>query len=198
MEVISKTEAIEKGLKYYFTGLACAKGHLDKRTVSRMVCWTCHKLRVADWQKRNREKVKDYDKKYKEANLEKITKATKLRWAKWKIENPEKVKISAKKTYEKTKHLKKFYLATRRAKKLKATPSWANKNLMKEIYETCPKDFQVDHIIPLTGKDKFGNHIVCGLHTEDNLQHLPKIKNQKKSFKFTSYTEIEGIKIYAS
>ena len=62
-----------------------------------------------------------------------------------------------------------------RANKLKATPSWADLNKIKQIYAKCPDGFQVDHIIPLQGK------YVCGLHVENNLQYLTKEDNIKKS-----------------
>lgn len=72
----------------------------------------------------------------------------------------------------------------RRASKLQATPSWANKEIINRIYEKCKelqsytnKEYHVDHIIPLKGKN------VCGLHHEDNLQILMKEDNLSKSNK---------------
>lgn len=59
------------------------------------------------------------------------------------------------------------------------TPSWANKALIKQIYRSVPKGFDVDHIIPLRGKD------VSGLHVETNLQYLSKNENRRKSNKLT-------------
>lgn len=56
-----------------------------------------------------------------------------------------------------------------------ATPSWANKTKIKEIYNTCPIRYHVDHIVPLQGT------LVCGLHVENNLQHLPASENLAKS-----------------
>lgn len=67
-----------------------------------------------------------------------------------------------------------------------ATPIWANKDKIKDIYKAARKltestgiPHEVDHIIPLSNK------LVCGLHVENNLQILPKDENRKKYNKFT-------------
>ena len=44
--------------------------------------------------------------------------------------------------------------------------------------------FQVDHIIPLTGKDEARKHIVCGLHVANNLQIVPQRYNSQKRDRF--------------
>lgn len=53
---------------------------------------------------------------------------------------------------------------------------------------TKSRRYQVDHIIPLT------HQLVCGLHTEFNLQVLSKVKNTNKSNYFIPYREINGKK----
>lgn len=75
---------------------------------------------------------------------------------------------------------RKYYEARKQA-----TPKWANLEAIEAIYEECRKlskrtgrKHQVDHIIPIRGKD------VCGLHVEDNLQILTKNENRKKTNKF--------------
>ncbi|MFA7506993.1 MAG: hypothetical protein WCZ11_02020 [Bacilli bacterium] len=42
----------------------------------------------------------------------------------------------------------------------------------------------VDHIIPLHGVNNYGEHVVCGLHIETNLQILTESENLKKHNKF--------------
>ena len=76
-----------------------------------------------------------------------------------------------------------IYAANRRARKLHATPSWANLELIKLIYANA-EGAHVDHIIPLQGE------LVCGLHVENNLQYLTPEENLKKSNKFVIQDEI--------
>lgn len=71
--------------------------------------------------------------------------------------------------------------ANRRAAKLQATPKWASESLILAMYEECQLKSEetgivhhVDHIVPLI------SDIVCGLHSEDNLQILPALDNLSK------------------
>ena len=65
-----------------------------------------------------------------------------------------------------------------RTKRNLATPSWADLDKIKAIYNECPKGYHVDHIIPLQGA------LVCGLHVETNLQYLTAQDNIIKHNKF--------------
>lgn len=96
-----------------------------------------------------------------------------------------------KENYDKIYKVKKPYCriksAERRAIKLKATPKWLTKEhkenikLEYSLAEWCSKvlnePYEVDHIVPLRGKD------VCGLHVPWNLQVISakdnRIKNNK-------------------
>lgn len=72
--------------------------------------------------------------------------------------------------------------ARRRAQKLKATPSWLTKEQhqqMVELYKLCPPGMEVDHVIPLMGRN------VCGLHVPSNLQYLTPAQNKSKGNKFS-------------
>ncbi len=69
----------------------------------------------------------------------------------------------------------------RDAEKRKATPAWANRFCINEIYEiaaayrmNCGIDAEVDHIVPLRSSR------VCGLHVSQNLQILTPTENKSK------------------
>jgi DNA-directed RNA polymerase subunit RPC12/RpoP len=52
-----------------------------------------------------------------------------------------------------------------------------DKSSITEFYKNTPKGYEVDHIIPINGKN------VSGLHTRSNLQYLTKHNNRVKSNK---------------
>lgn len=54
------------------------------------------------------------------------------------------------------------------------TPADVDVKALQKIYETCPKGWEVDHIHPLSKG---------GLHSPENLQHLTRSENRKKSNK---------------
>jgi hypothetical protein len=45
--MISRQEAINKNLKYYFTGKPCLYGHVTKRNVKTKLCYGCERVRSA-------------------------------------------------------------------------------------------------------------------------------------------------------
>jgi hypothetical protein len=122
----------------------------------------------------------------------------KIRTVSYRINNKDKVTNSKRNSYElkKEKYLtyasnwrkenKEYcasYTSFRRASKLKATSSWANKEEINYKYRLASYfDFisggfvkhHVDHVVPLKGKN------VCGLHVENNLQILIAQHNLSK------------------
>lgn len=92
--------------------------------------------------------------------------------------------------------------AKRKANKLKATPKWLTKKdyeKIEEIYLLAQKrsekesiEYNVDHIIPLVGKDYVKQedgtmrymHVVCGLHSPLNMQVILAEKNKSKQARF--------------
>ena len=153
---------------------------------------------------RNIELVKARSKKFAEDNKEYVIKRSRehyqknreahsLRGKKYREKNKEKIALSKKLYYKKNKErIRKYYkswmkknhhIITANSAKHKLTRSnrvvgWANLEKIKEIYKNCPKDYQVDHIIPLKAKN------VSGLHVDYNLQYLTEGDNHKKRNKF--------------
>lgn len=74
--------------------------------------------------------------------------------------------------------------SVRRSKNLNAASlNGLHRDKTIEIYDNCPEGYEVDHIVPIKGKDfRDGEreHVVCGLHVFWNLQYLPKLENRKK------------------
>lgn len=140
-----------------------------KRDVTQ--CKECVSLYNKTYRESNPEKIKSY---YLENRL-RILDVVKL----YRRNNKDKFSEYYKKYYELNKDSGVFreYSASRRARKLHATPSWANLALIKEIY-ACAEGAHVDHIVPLQGK------LVCGLHVESNLQYLTPEENLIKSNTF--------------
>lgn len=68
--------------------------------------------------------------------------------------------------------------SNRRARELNAIPKWSDISAINKIFKECQEGYQVDHIVPLKGKN------VCGLHVYYNLQYLTKKENLIKSNKF--------------
>lgn len=70
------------------------------------------------------------------------------------------------------------------ARKQGARPRWADADAIAAIYAECARitrltgiPHEVDHIVPLLGRE------VCGLHVEGNLRVVPRHVNRRKSNK---------------
>lgn len=115
---------------------------------------------------RNIDAVRAQAREYIARNKEKVNKAN----AEYKKNNP---------------HIAAAYQTRRRAKKLNATPKWADINKILGLYEYSREIMlragirhEVDHIVPLLSE------FVCGLHCEANLQVIPESENRSKSNRF--------------
>lgn len=186
------------------------KSALDKLCPT---CKTCISAYNKAYRAKNLEKYKEYQAEYYQANAEAIKERTQQWYADTRetrleaykdqyqqkkeqqaayydevYQDPEKRKERCERSRQWRKDNPDKLLAQiayRRAKKLKATPAWANKEAILAIYKECVKItnetgilHHVDHIIPLNGTH------VSGLHVESNLQILPATENIKKNNKF--------------
>ena len=132
----------------------------------RSACKICYNSKVNSWKANNPDKVFGYTTTWRNNNKEQYNKTHAI----WSSLNRDK--CNAKN-------------ASRRARKLQATPVWLTEEHKKQILEVyvlaqeCEMltgdSYHVDHIIPLVNKT------VCGLHVPWNLQVLPSDLNLKKS-----------------
>jgi hypothetical protein len=209
MQIITRKDAKNSGNKYYFTGTPCKNGHFSKRQVSTYVCHKCSLERSARWRSKNVNYHMDYNKSYYLDNKDRTKKHSTAYYSKMKetkldvlrsrqransrnyIANNKEIVSKRDKEWRSNNHgIQNAFTAKRRARKLNATPVWANKELIKSTYVECEEIniinkmcggsdvFVVDHIIPLQGK------FVSGLHIESNLQIITAFDNAQKANKF--------------
>jgi hypothetical protein len=165
--------SVEKDLKEFHKNKKCSLGYLP-------TCKTCIRIKdQARYPKEKEQRLINNHKYYRE-NKERVTSYI-YSWIKdnpdkvkeykqaWKLRNPDKVNAAVSK---------------RRAKRLNATPIWADEKKIEGFYKEAKElekktgiKYHVDHIIPLIS-DR-----VCGLHVEYNLQVLPYYENIAKSNK---------------
>ena len=129
--------------------------YLHSHSKPRKQCKECHYKRGKSWRNQN----KDY------LNTKARNKSP---------EAKEKALAATRQWRESNKAYDAFRSAARRARTKQATPLWADKEKMRQIYENCPEGMHVDHIVPLK------SNIACGLHVEYNLQYLTPEDNWRK------------------
>ena len=89
---ISRKQALEQGLKWYFTGKPCKHGHIASRQVSNRICKDCAYSRTEGWRAANKGHIQAYN----AANSE--------RKRDWVLANPERVKAAKDKYAKANKH----------------------------------------------------------------------------------------------
>lgn len=158
-EIISREEAKRQGLKRYFTGKPCVKGHISERYL-RGDCVQCKLEQSAGWRKQNPDKHAEHSRRdYQKAKDERCG------WQ--RAYNQERHRLHPEINREKN--------AARRSR----TPPWADRKALRDFYKNCPKGHQVDHIIPLKGA------LISGLHVLENLQYLTEEENMRKGNKWS-------------
>lgn len=158
------------------------------------------RIRAAEWRKANPERLKAQQQKahakrkdpkrwraFLAAERERYRKnreAKLARQAKFNAENPARRAAVVRRHHEKNPAAAVERVARRKAKKLQATPEWADRKAIRAFYvearalsERTGVKHEVDHIIPLQGAT------VCGLHVPCNLQVIPRTENRRKATK---------------
>jgi 5-methylcytosine-specific restriction endonuclease McrA len=183
MKTVSRQSAISSGLKYYFTGKPCPKGHIAERLVSDYGCRSCKVEAVKKWGKKNPERaalkaresvLRNWDKyierhkKWRNKNREKVRQTTKN----YALQNPEKVKQMVKDWGIRNPDKRRISNLNRIARKNSAEGKFEKKDI-QSLYLSqdgkCASCFEeliqyhIDHIMPL---------VLGGSNWPSNLQLL--------------------------
>lgn len=188
MELISRAEARERGLTHYFTGKACANGHVDVRYVRDCICKACGRIyrtrkyhkdparqvaKVLQWRNENRQK---HNKTRSEGRRRRF--ASDPRFA---------LELRIRNAINDALRKQGFTKAAKAAEILGCTwtefaahlerqflpgMTWANRDL-----------WHIDHIVPLATAVTEGD--VLALNHFTNLRPLWKVDNLKKGAKQT-------------
>lgn len=157
MEIIPSSDARARGLKLYFTGKPCKRGHITARRVSTLQCTECVRAQAIEW------KIKT---SYGRSNAH--AKCVK----KWSSKNRDKINASSRRRLPQNAAKE----ARRRARKKNSVGAFTPddvSNIIRMQRGKCAvcgiplkKDRHVDHIMPLSlgGSNWPSNlQVTCGL-----------------------------------
>jgi len=147
--------------------------HPELPHMAKGMCRQCYLKDYRDNPK-NKAKAKEVHRKWEANNRDYRNKKSR----EWEIANKETIRETKKKYVSKNLHKYRFYCAKRHAAKIQRTPTWSDIKAIRDFYLNCPEGKEVDHIVPLQGKN------VSGLHIMSNLQYLTKSENCQKHNKF--------------
>lgn len=176
-KIITRSEAKDQGLKHYFTGNPCKRGHVDKRWTCGAKCFSCHyeDNPVKGFYGKTPEQKKASSKVRARKWYEKNQAITIKRAAKWKDGNPQRVKE----------------LSAKYGTQLRSTPEGKCVVFMRDSLRRCMKN-KTDRTSTILGYTKqelmihierqFSKGMSWGNHGEWHIDHILSvswhIKNQ--------------------
>lgn len=179
--------AKEAGETTYFTGEPCRRGHIARRWTAGRQCLDCCKVHAPKfllyrkgWNAENRDRICEQSRIYYEQHKERVIARTRS----WALDNPEKV-LGYGRAWDKNHPIERRARTIAYSRAIKGqTPVWADWTEIYAVYgqarkltETTGIPHDVDHIVPLLGKN------VRGLHIAWNLRAIPAGENRRKSNK---------------
>lgn len=223
MELISRDQARNLGLRHFFTGEPCYRGHTDRRFVSTGRCTTCNRDDGKRWQQQNQDHKREYDRQYQKANAQKISAYNRQRYESRREWFLERFKEYRRSNGEFVRQLNKEYRRENRERcnaavrewrlrnsdrfseirrrrqlgKLKRTPSWlteADRAKIRALFRTAQQ--MTDHF----GEKHVLDHaiplqgkLVSGLHVPENLRVITHRENAEK---YNNFNQEEASKLH--
>jgi 5-methylcytosine-specific restriction endonuclease McrA len=154
MEIISRKQALSKGMTRYFTGLPCLRGHLTHRKVSGWQCMECRKVKSAEYRSKEENRIR----------------AKEVTYA-WRRKNPERVVIQQRAHSSKRRRQCK---ASVRGFSFEDVQRTLSRQKRKCVYckSSIGSAYHIDHIMPLA---------LGGTNSQQNIQLLCQPCNQRKA-----------------
>lgn len=210
MEIISRDDAQNSGLKFFFTGVACRFGHLVQRYVCDGSCIECRNIHSEKWRKANPEKARESVRRWANRNIEserERSKAKRLKnpeahramAARWSKANPEKMSEYWRRSYESPKNKASKFMRNSVVRTLRGrTKDKRSQELLgytrSELVAHIEKQFtagmswenhgevwHIDHIIPLSKLIDDGETDPKVINALSNLRPLCALENIKKN-----------------
>jgi hypothetical protein len=176
MRIITLKEARRRGLKRYFTGKPCKRGHVAEQYVSTLACVECYRTLKRAWRVANPEKYRAQDQRYRAAHPEK----KRAKDQRYRAAHPEKVRAQDRRwrVTNPARYAAKAGLSDARRRAPGCVPDDFDFEATVPFYDEARRrthetgtPHEVDH-----------KHALClgGLHIASNLQVITEAANQEK------------------
>lgn len=181
----NRREAIEAGLRYYFTGRPCRRGGIAPRRVSDQMCTclACENDR-RDRNAANYAAKRDLILERKRASYARDPEIHSVRHKQYRARFPDRIREKQRRWYARNSEAVLAAGNRRRERLRRAIPGWHGEfdrfveleayRLSRLRRSATGFDWHVDHIIPIKARR------VCGLHVWNNFQVIPWLLNVAK------------------
>lgn len=182
LHLIDRKAAKKAGLKKYFTGEPCHRGHVSQRFTCSAKCSMCSRADMADHYQRNRDTIRARQSVYFRENRDEVNR----RALDWYHRGNRAKEINANNS------------RFRRARRKMAIPSWYSEfdefviaeagELSRQRASETGFDWHVDHMVPMRAKK------ACGLHCASNIQVIPAVMNLEKRHRMILTEPLEWLR----
>jgi hypothetical protein len=141
-KIISRSEAEAAGLKHYFTGKPCKRGHVAERFVSTKTCMHCSRESTIAWQAANPEKHAKRTDDWNASNPAKRRMLRRKYNSEWAKANPKKNRMKVRKYRAKKYSAELFARIDRGLERTKATGAFLDEQTAIELFRAQHNAFE--------------------------------------------------------